>query len=66
MPTPRPPPPENYVDSSRSMLSEFRRKHKDDRKLNFRVAHPQRINASYVCGSHRSMCLNFYSLPQCE
>lgn len=33
MPTPRPPPPENYIDSSRSMLSDFRRKHKDDRKL---------------------------------
>lgn len=35
MPTPRPPPAENYVDSSRSMLSEFRRKHKDDRKCWF-------------------------------
>ncbi|XP_059221193.1 serine/threonine-protein phosphatase 6 regulatory ankyrin repeat subunit A isoform X1 [Stomoxys calcitrans] len=33
MPTPRPPPPENYIDSSRSMLSEFRRKHKDDRPM---------------------------------
>jgi len=29
MPTPRPPPVENYVDSR---FSEFRRKHKDDRK----------------------------------
>ncbi|XP_017854719.1 serine/threonine-protein phosphatase 6 regulatory ankyrin repeat subunit A [Drosophila busckii] len=30
MPTPRPPPPENYVDSR---FSEFRRKHKDDRPM---------------------------------
>lgn len=30
MPTPRPPPTESYVDSR---FSEFRRKHKDDRKF---------------------------------
>lgn len=32
MPTPRPPPTDRYIDS-RSLLSEFRRKHKDDRKF---------------------------------